>query len=240
MDHAASVTCAGFYVTGTDTGVGKTCVTLALLAALQLSGKSAVGFKPVASGCIRDGEAWHNADALDLQRASVPTPAYALVNPMALPDATAPQIAAAAAGITVSLPPLVAAFSQLALLADSVVVEGVGGWLAPLADDLEQAQLAAALGLPVIMVVGIKLGCLSHARLTERAILQDGFPLAGWIGSSVDPHLDFAEPYEDLLRRYLSSPCLGVLPHQAATHDARAWAVLLRVPGIAADTPGRM
>src|SRR5687768_4148577 len=137
----------GYYVTGTDTAVGKTLASAALLHALRDSGRRAVGMKPVASGCVLTPDGWRNEDAMQLQAASLPTPSYAQVNPFALPEATAPQIAAAAAGIRVTMAPMRQAYAELAALADVVVVEGVGGWLAPLADGLEQSQLAAALGL---------------------------------------------------------------------------------------------
>ncbi len=145
--------------------------------------------------------------------ASEPRPPYDLVNPYPLPEATAPQIAAASAGIVVALPPILSAYQALARTADAVVIEGVGGWLAPLADDLEQSQLARALGVPVILVVGIKLGCLSHARLSEQAIIADGLPVAGWVGNAVSPDMDFSDEYFVLLRRALQSPCLGLLPY---------------------------
>ena len=218
-----------YYVTGTDTGVGKTLVSVALLHALRAAGKTAVGMKPVASGCAATGQGWRNEDALALQAASAPTPIYDLVNPFALPAATAPQIAAAVAGIDVSLPPIIAAYQVLAKTADAVVVEGVGGWLAPLADDLEQAQLAAALKLPVILVVSIKLGCLSHARLSERAIRSDGLRVAGWVGNAVQPEMEFSEEYAALLRRALQSPCLGFLPHAPDCSPATL-AAYLRLP----------
>ena len=203
----------GYYVTGTDTAAGKTLVSVCLLHALRAGGATAVGMKPVASGCVATDAGWRNEDALALQSASEPRPAYDLVNPFALPDATAPQIAAASAGISVTLPPILSAFRALAKTADAIVVEGVGGWLAPLADDLEQAQLARVLELPVILVVGIKLGCLSHARLSEQAILADGLRLAGWVGNAVSAEMDFSDEYFVLLRRALQSPCLGLLPH---------------------------
>jgi dethiobiotin synthetase len=218
-----------YYVTGTDTGVGKTWVSVALLQALRLAGTSAVGMKPVASGCTHEADGWRNADALALQAASAPRPDYALVNPFALPAATAPSIAAALAGIEVTLPPLLTAYRALAASAEAVVVEGVGGWLAPLGADLEQAQLAAALGLPVILVVGLKLGCLNHARLSERAIVADGLHLAGWIGNAIDPELEYSRDYLALLQEALQAPCLGCLPH-APEHPAASFAATLRLP----------
>jgi dethiobiotin synthetase len=221
----------GYYVTGTDTEVGKTLVSVALLHALRESGRRAVGMKPVASGCALTAAGWRNEDALALQAASLPTPPYAQVNPFALPAATAPQIAAAEAGIQVTAAPILAAFEALAASADTVVVEGVGGWLAPLADGFEQAQLARALRLPVILVVGMKLGCLNHARLSERAIAEDGLELAGWIGNNVWPDMSYGSEYSGLLRRALHSECLGLLPHGDVRELSR-FAAHLRLPAM--------
>ncbi len=203
----------GFFVTGTDTGVGKTFASTALLHALRRDGRPAVGMKPVASGCERTPQGWRNEDALALQAASAPRPDYLLVNPYALPEPTAPQIASALAGVKVELPTLLAAHAALAGLADGrVLVEGVGGWLAPLADGLEQADLVRALDVPVVLVVGLKLGCLNHARLTARAIEADGCRFAGWVGNAVEPPGPHAEAYVGLLRAALPGPCLGLLP----------------------------
>lgn len=204
---------AGVYVTGTDTGIGKTLASTTLLHALRARGLRAIGMKPVASGCERIDGAWCNDDALALLEASDPRPDYADLNPFALPAATAPQLAARDAGIEVALTPLLDAHARLAARADVVVVEGVGGWAAPLADDLEQADLVRALDVPVVLVVGLRLGCLSHARLTARAVTADGCRLAGWIGNGVDPEFDRLDDYIGLLRAALPAPCLGVLPH---------------------------
>lgn len=203
-------------VTGTDTGVGKSLASVALLHALRARGLRAVGMKPVAAGCESTPDGLRNEDALALQAASDPQPAYADVNPWALPEPTAPQLAARAAGIAVSMPPLREAHARLAANADIVVVEGAGGWLSPLADGIEHADLAHALHLPVLLVVGLRLGCLSHARLTARAITGDGCHLVGWVGSAVDPGFARREDYLDLLREALPVPCLGVLPHAVA------------------------
>lgn len=202
-----------WYVTGTDTGAGKSFASIALLHALRRGGATAVGMKPVASGCVATADGRRNDDALALQAASEPRPDYALVNPFALPEPTAPQIAASLAGIAVTLPPIVDAFTRLAATADHVVVEGVGGWRAPLADGLEQRDLARALELPVVLVVGLKLGCLNHARLTAEAIAADGCRLAGWIGCAVEPPGPHDAAYLDLLRAALPVRDWGVLPH---------------------------
>ncbi|WP_149194278.1 dethiobiotin synthase [Luteimonas suaedae] len=201
------------YVTGTDTGVGKTLVSAALLHALRARGLRAVGMKPVASGCERTAEGWRNEDALALRAASDPRPSYADVNPYPLPAATAPQLAAREADIAIAPAPLLAAHARLAATADRVVVEGVGGWLAPFADGFEQSQLVHALQLEVVLVVGLRLGCLSHARLSARAIAADGCRLVGWIGSGIEPDFDRDGAYAQLLRDALPAPCLGVLPH---------------------------
>jgi len=201
----------GLYVTGTDTGVGKTVASVALLQALRAAGCTAAGMKPVASGCERTEAGWRNDDALALQAASAPSQDYDTHNPYALPAATAPQLAARRAGVAVQPPVIESAYARLRDTADVVVVEGVGGWLAPLADELEQAQLVRSLGLPVVLVVGLRLGCLNHARLSARAIVEDGARLLGWIGSACDPDFDDVEDYRALLQSSLPVPCLGWL-----------------------------
>jgi dethiobiotin synthetase len=220
---------SGYYITGTDTSVGKTLVSVALLHAFRAGGRTAIGMKPVASGCVATDDGWRNDDALALQSASAPLPPYELVNPFALPAATAPQIAAALAGIRVRLPPILSAYHALEKTADSIVIEGVGGWRAPLADDLEQAQLVDELDLQVILVVGIKLGCLNHARLSEQSILDGGFRLVGWIGTFVESALDFGDEYAALLKRTLRSPCLGIIAHEPHGSPA-SLAAYLRLP----------
>lgn len=220
----------GFYVTGTDTGVGKTVVSVALLHALRARGLAAVGMKPVASGCEQTPEGLRNEDALALQAASHPSHPYDIHNPYALPEPTAPELAARRAGVQLELGPIRKAYSRLGRGADIRVVEGVGGWMAPLTQGLEQAALARALRLPVLLVVGVRLGCLSHARMTERAIRADRRPLLGWIGNVVDPGFADAGDYRALLERDLESPCLGWLPYDAAaTAQARGQSLDLPV-----------
>jgi dethiobiotin synthetase len=220
----------GYYVTGTDTAAGKSFASVALIHAFRAQGLRVAGMKPVASGCELRNGILCNADAMDLQAASSePTPEYALVNPFALPAATAPQIAAARAGASVNIAPVLAAYEALAANVDVVVVEGVGGWLAPFADGFEQSELAARLQLRVILVVGLKLGCLNHARLSERRILDDGMRLAGWIGNRIDAQLEFPDEYEALVARSMASPCLGLLPHAGALPPSR-FAAQLRLP----------
>ncbi len=215
----------GVYITGTDTGIGKTFASCALLHALRTLGLRAIGMKPVASGCERGAEGWRNDDALRLLAASDPQPDYALVNPYALPAPTAPELAAADVGVEVVLPPLRVAFDALAADADVVVVEGVGGWAAPLSPRLDQCDLVHAFELPVVLVVGLRLGCISHARLAARAIRTDGGQLLGWIGSAVDADFKRSAETVAILDRCIPAPRLGCLPHAL---DAAGCAVELR------------
>lgn len=203
----------GVFVTGTDTGVGKSVASACLLHALRARGLRAVGMKPVASGCERTPGGWRNEDALLLQAASDPVPAYDDVNPYALPAPLAPELAAADAGVTLEPATIRAAFARLAGRADRVVVEGVGGWAAPLSATLDQVDLVRMLDLPVVLVVGLRLGCINHARLTARAIEADGRRLAGWIANDIDPGMQRADDNFRMLRERLPAPCLGRVPH---------------------------
>lgn len=203
-----------FYITGTDTGVGKTLASTALLHALRARGLRAVGMKPVASGCVDTGAGWRNEDALALLEASDPQPDYADLNPYALPQPLAPEIAAREAGVDIHLRDLVAAHQRLRASADAVVVEGVGGWAAPLSATLDQAELVRALRLPVVLVVGMRLGCLNHARLTARAIVEDGCELVGWIANHIDADMARQDENVELLHLRLRAPCWGRLPYQ--------------------------
>lgn len=208
----------GLFVTGTDTGIGKSVASAALLHALRREGRSAVGMKPVASGCEWHPKGWRNEDALLLQAASAPRPDYADVNPYALPEPVAPELAAASAGVTITLDPIRTAFARLRAQADCVVVEGVGGWAAPLTATLDQIDLVRALQLPVVMVVGLRLGCINHARLTQQAIVASGARMVGWIANDIDPAMARADDNFAILQRCLTVPCWGRLPH-AATPD---------------------
>jgi dethiobiotin synthetase len=204
------------FIAGTDTGIGKTHAACTLLHALRLAGHDACGMKPVASGCAQTADGLRNDDALALQAASSGAPAYASVNPVALRDPLSPHLAAAHDGVDISLAPMRAAFDQLLGRYPQVVVEGVGGWLVPLAPGLFAADIARQWQLPVILVVGMRLGCLNHALLSARAIAADGCHLLGWIGNCIDPAMDALEENLATLKRLLPSPCLGVLPHGMA------------------------
>ncbi|HYM85987.1 MAG TPA: dethiobiotin synthase [Pseudoxanthomonas sp.] len=209
-----------FYVTGTDTGIGKTVVSVALLHALRARGLRAVGMKPVASGCVQTAGGWHNDDALALLDASDPRPDYADLNPYALPLPLAPELAARDAGVEIELATLVSAFHRLQATADAVVVEGVGGWAAPLSASLDQADLVRSLRVPVVLVVGMRLGCISHARLTARAIADDGCELVGWIANHVDPQMERQDENFAMLEARMQAPCWGRLPYAEAMDAA--------------------
>jgi len=217
----------GWFVSGTDTGIGKSLASATLLHALRGRGLRAVGMKPLASGCEATAQGWRNEDALALQAASDPRPAYDDVNPFALPNPLAPELAAADAGIRVTLEPIVSAFERLSRQADAVVVEGVGGWAAPLSAELDQADLARALDLPVVLVVGLRLGCINHARLTARAIEQDGLRLAGWIANDIDPAMARADENFELLKQRLPVACWGRLPFRQKPDPAQLASLLL-------------
>ncbi|QQP95540.1 dethiobiotin synthase [Lysobacter enzymogenes] len=218
---------SGLFVTGTDTGIGKSVASAALLHALRAGGARAVGMKPVASGCEPGPDGWRNEDALLLQAASQPRPRYEDVNPYALPQPLAPEIAAAEAGVEIALEPILAAHARLAAQADTVVVEGVGGWAAPVSARLDQIDLVRALKLPVVLVVGLRLGAINHARLSARAIQADGAELIGWIANGIDPQMARADENFEILRRRLPVPCWGRLPH-AAQPDPETLAAALQ------------
>jgi dethiobiotin synthetase len=203
----------GVFVTGTDTGIGKTYASCALLAALRARGLRAVGMKPVASGCRATSQGLRNEDADALIAASDPAPAYADCNPFAFAEPIAPHIAARESAIEIRLDPIRSAYARLAVGVDRIVVEGVGGWMVPFSETLMQADLVRALDLPVILVVGLRLGCVNHALLSVRAIRDDGCTLAGWIANRIDPTMACADANLATLRDRIGAPLLGVLDH---------------------------
>jgi dethiobiotin synthetase len=201
----------GLFVTGTDTGIGKTVVARLLVRSLVASGVRVAVMKPVAAGSITTAAGPRNEDALGLiADSNVPMP-YATVNPYCLEEPVSPHLAARAMGISVDLRRIEENFRQLRAAADYVIVEGAGGWLAPLNERESVADLAAALELPVLLVVGLRLGCLNHALLSVAAIRQRRLPLAGWIGNQIDP--DFARMSDNLLtlQQHIGMPALATL-----------------------------
>ena len=203
---------SAWFIAGTDTEVGKTHAACALIAALRAQGRRVAAMKPIAAGTDGDG---HNDDVERLRAvANVDVPRQ-LMTPYLFAPAIAPHLAAQEAGVSIEIAPIVAAFRQLTLLADDVVVEGVGGFRVPLNEHEDSADLAVALGLPVILVVGLRLGCLSHALLTAEAIEARGLTLAGWIGNHIDPAMARQSANLAALTARLAAPCLGTLPFSA-------------------------
>lgn len=200
-----------YFVTGTDTDCGKTLVSSALLTAVK---GETVGFKPVASGCENTEQGLRNSDALALMAASSIKLPYDDINPFAFAAAIAPHIAAAAQSVTLT-PTRIQAQLNMAqhLGADFVVVEGAGGWRLPLGDGHYMSEVVQAMKLPVILVVGMKLGCLNHALLTVEAIERDGLVIAGWVANQVDSQMDHQLENLASLQQMISAPFLGHIPH---------------------------
>lgn len=209
-----------YFITGTDTGVGKTVITAGLLRALQSGGRRCIGMKPVAAGCELRNGVWHNEDVDHLLGASNVALDANDINPYRLRAAIAPHIAAKQDDVAIDPANIRKAFQALAERADIVLVEGVGGFVVPLNDDEDTAGLARALGLPVILVVGLRLGCLNHALLTAEAIAARGLRLAGWIGNCIDPDMPVRDENIAALNARLVAPCLGIVPWLADSTDS--------------------
>jgi dethiobiotin synthetase len=213
--------CRTLFVTGTDTGVGKTLVSAALLHALARRHRRVAGMKPVAAGLVEHQGQWVSEDVLMLRAASTLAVPPELDNPVALPEPLSPHLAARHAGRTVRVADLLAPARSLASLCDALVVEGAGGWRVPINDDETLADFACALGAPVVLVVGLRLGCLNHALLTAEAIRRDGLALAGWVANRIDPQMAAADENLAHLRAKLGAPLLGVVPWSAAPEPSR-------------------
>ena len=212
----------GFFVTGTDTEVGKTVISVGLINQLQQQGLRVVAMKPVASGCEMTAQGLRNEDALALQAAADIKVAYEQVNPYAFAPAIAPHIAAQQADTEIDLQRLADVYQQLQQQADATVVEGAGGWLVPLNDNQTIADLAVQIKLPVVLVVAIKLGCINHALLTAQSIRSSGLELAGWVAN------DFLgdsqnEAIIDAINSRIGAPCLGVVPRLKKADNAGAY-----------------
>lgn len=217
----------GWFVAGTDTGIGKTAVAEALLIALRQRGECAVGMKPVASGCRRTSAGWRSEDAERLQAAGNLPATYADINPYAFEPAIAPHVAAHRANVEIDLSVIASHYARLAAQADWIVVEGAGGWYVPVNHSRRMSDIARAIGLPVILVVGLRLGCINHALLTAAAIRADGLNLAAWIGNSIDPTFDSRDETVVALRERLAAPCAGILPYEKPAATAKYGAGLL-------------
>ena len=217
-----------FFITGTDTDAGKTLVATGLLAAARQRGLSTLGLKPVAAGCVRGEQGLRNSDALALQAQTSIGLVYEQINPIALEAAIAPHIAAQREKRTLSADRL-AGFCRSSLnQADFTLVEGAGGWRVPLNPRETLADLAQILRLPVVLVVGMRLGCITPALLRVEAIRHDGLPLAGWVANVLDADMPALQENIDSLAQRIPAPCLGVVPRLAEA-SAEAAAVHLDI-----------
>lgn len=214
-----------YFITGTDTNVGKTLISCALLHGFAAQGKRVVGMKPVAAGCNDDGQ---NDDVLRLRAASNVSASNKQINPYCFAPAVAPHLAAQLAGISINFARISEAFSELVAQTDVVIVEGVGGLLVPLGAGQDSSDLMRELGLPVILVVGMRLGCLNHALLTAEAITARGLVLAGWVANVLDADMAMLDENIAALRERIDAPLLGVVPFQPQP-DARMAAGCLQL-----------
>ena len=202
-----------YFITGTDTDVGKTTVAAGLLQAARAAGLSTAAGKPVASGCEATPEGLRNADALALMAQCTVALSYEEINPVAFEPAIAPHIAAREAGVALTVQALLKPMQRiLNQQADFTLIEGAGGWRVPLSGQDSLSDVARGLGLPVILVVGVRLGCISHALLTAEAIAQDGLQLAGWVANIIDTKTSRLEENLATLAERLPAPCLGRVP----------------------------
>ena len=215
-----------YFVTGTDTDAGKTTIAAGLLHAARVSGLSTAAVKPVASGCEQTAKGLRNADALALHAQCTLALEYAQVNPYAFLPAIAPHVAACEAGVQLEAAQLARQVQAvLGLQADFSLVEGAGGWRVPLSATECLSDLAQNLRLPVILVVGVRLGCINHALLTAEAIAADGLQLAGWVANLIDPGMSRLDDTLATLRERLPVPCLGQVPRlqQATAEHVAPW-----------------
>ena len=215
-----------WFVTGTDTEIGKTFMTAALLHACRQAGYSAVGMKPIAAGADVMGR---NDDVEQLLAASSLQLPYAHINPYLFEPAIAPHIAAAEAGVTIDFSKIRYEFSYLRNKADCVLVEGAGGYRVPLGEQQDTADLAEELNLPVILVVGMRLGCINHALLTADAIAASGLSLAGWVANDIQPQMSRRSENISALRQRIAAPLLGEIPY-LPEQDPKAAAAYLHLP----------
>jgi dethiobiotin synthetase len=222
----------GLFVTGTDTGAGKTLVACALLRAFARGGLRAVGMKPVAAGAVWQDGVLLNDDVAALARAGNVEAPRALTNPYCFAPPIAPHIAARLAGVEIELARIAEAFDALSARADCVIVEGAGGFVVPLGPELDSSGLARALGMPVVLVVGMRLGCLNHALLTREAIDRAGLPLAGWVANHIAADMLCQDQNVDALRERLDAPLLARIAYDAAP-SACAVSRVLRIEALA-------
>jgi dethiobiotin synthetase len=221
------------FVTGTDTEIGKTLISAAILHKLVQHGQRACGMKPIAAGAEERDGVLHNDDAAMLRAAgNVYLPQH-ITTPFMLREPCAPHIAARLEGVTIEPVPIMTAYAEILAASDATVVEGVGGFCVPFSDEFDSAGLAVQLGLPVILVVGLRLGCINHALLTAEAIISRGLVLAGWVANQVDPDMRFADENIAALEQRMPAPLLGRVPRldNPSAASAAAYIELAGLPG---------
>jgi len=202
-----------FFITGTDTDCGKTLVSRGFMHLCKQQKMTTTGMKPVASGGMEQAGGYlQNSDALAIQSLCTNQTPYHLINPYCFEPPVAPHLAAGMSGTQIELPVIQKAYDELAEHNECMLVEGVGGWRVPLNNELDIAGLCRALQLPVVLVVGMKLGCINHALLTARAILSDGAPLLGWVANCLDPEMLLLEENMATLQQNIPAPLLGTIP----------------------------
>ncbi len=225
-----------FFVTGTDTGVGKTLIASALVYQFAQAGYQSIGMKPVAAGVDTLAGETVNEDVSALMSASNVDAPLSLVNPYLFTPPIAPHIAAQQVGHSIEINHILYAFNQLKNLAEVVIVEGAGGFYVPLNDTQTSADLVQALNIPVILVVGMRLGCLNHALLTQHAILAKGLKIAGWVANVIDADMPYLQENVQSLSARIHAPCLGVVPwlnrHESQANSYLQAAKFLSLPKI--------
>ena len=224
-----------FFVTGTDTGVGKTVISTALLAAANKHGLTTAAVKPVAAGCRQTAKGLRNDDALALQAIITQSLPYQQVNPIAVEPAIAPHIALQQAKQTVTIDDLITHCQTVLIMgAEFVVIEGAGGWRVPLNGAETLADLPKKMRLPTILIVGMRLGCLNHTLLTVEAMQRDGIEIIGWVANQIEPEMPFYRENVTSLKERLRIPCLGEVPFMRSP-TPNAAARYLNVEGLLQD-----
>ncbi len=210
----------GYFITGTDTEVGKSWISAGLITKLVNEGYRVAAMKPVASGCETTADGLRNEDALLLQQCSNVEADYHTINPYHFSEPVAPHIAAANAGVDISFKKIVSHYQSLSNNSDFVIVEGAGGWRVPLGSDGDMSALAGLLDLPVILIVALRLGCINHALLSAEAIRRDGHQFAGWIGNCITSQMNEQQANIETLQQQIPEPCLGVIPYSSSLNPA--------------------
>lgn len=204
----------GYFITGTDTDVGKTVVSLCLIQHFKSLENRVACMKPISAGCYSTEDGLRNEDAVRLQQASSPKLPYELINPYAYEPPIAPHIAAEKQGVVIDKQHIKSCYQKIAAQSDLVIIEGAGGWLVPVSDRETMADIAAELQLPVILVVGLRLGCLNHALLTTSSIEHMGLHFTGWIANHLDPDMLNQQDNIESLQRRITAPLLGTVAYQ--------------------------